>query len=193
MAISRTERDQITAIAQKLGMLPNASATTPNPIAETMPRASVTTVTTVNAQTSGTLYMVGLAIPQGQLIAAISVAVGTTAAGTPTHGCLALYNSSLVLLGQSADSAGGAVAASTLYTQSLQTPIITAYSGLYYIGILCVAATAYTLMGSVSATELTNIPPIISATSTSGIATGQAPAPAGALTAVVGIPYAFVS
>lgn len=191
MTLSQTELNQVVALSGKL--LPTATSVSPAPIAETMPRTSVTTVTSIGTQTSGTMYMFAVTIPAGSVISSASILIGTTAAGTPTHTYMGLYDKNLALLAQSADFLTGAIGASALYTQAMVTPYTTTYTGLHYIAMLSVATTCPTLMGAVSATAGTNIAPILAATSTAGITTGPLPGPAGALTAIVGIAYAFVS
>jgi hypothetical protein len=191
MSISNAEREQIIAISGKI--LPSPSAAILSPIGETMPRSAITTVTSIQTLTSATLYLVGVSLPKGALISSISFLSGTTAEAVGTHLWYALYDLNRVLLGQSADNtAAAALAASTLFTQNLVTPFTTTYSGLYYLGICCVATTPPTLMGAISAVAATNIAPILSGSSSAGLL-GSAPNPAAALTALAGIPYAFAA
>lgn len=193
MSISNTERDQILFLAGKQAIVPSATSTTPTPIAETMPRYAITTVTSIVTLSTGVLNMYAISLPQGILVSAISILAGTTAESSGTHAWLALFDLNRNLLGQGTDNTGAAaVGASALFTQSLQTAYTTTYSGLYYIGFNVTATTPNTLMGAISATAATNVAPILAGTSTTGLL-GTAPSQAIALTAVVGIAYAFVS
>ena len=112
----------------------------------------------------------------------------------------ALYNASLVLLAQTADqTAAAAFAANTCLRLPLQTAVTIPATGLYYLGFLvvhgggsptllnCLVPTNANAMGLIA-----GMTPILAATSTAGIATGVAPNPAGALTAIVNCLYAFV-
>lgn len=193
MSITNAERDQILALAGKLGITPTSAATTPTPIAETIPRSAISIVTSIGTLTSATLYMFAVSLPQGAVVSALSVLSGTTAESSGTHAWLALYDSSRNLLASGADNtAAAAVGASAVFTQSMQVPYTATYSGLYYIGICVVATTPPTLSGIAGSTTWTGIAPVLAASSSTGLV-GTPPNPAAALTAFAGVAYAYVS
>lgn len=159
--------------------------------AESVPR--IHAGTTVAAATSGTLVMQAIWLPAGMTISTLTTQSGPTAAATPTARWLALYDQNRSLLRQAPDLGTTALAANTLWQQSI-TPYVTTYSGLYYIGILTVATTPNSLIGATTAAQaaIRGQVPILSGTSNTALTT-TAPATANAITATVNTYWVSVS
>ena len=90
-------------------------------IAETMPRETCPEVNTT-AGASGTLFLQAIYLKAGQLVSNITIWSATTAAGTPTNGFFALFDSSRNLLAQSANFTAEAWAADSAKTGPMQSP-----------------------------------------------------------------------
>jgi len=163
-------------------------------IAETIPRKSVTTNTLAIGAT-GVLLLTAIFLPAGVTITNVHFLAGTTAQSSGTHSWVALYDNNLRLIDQSNDDTGAAaVAANTVYTKALKNTQKTGYSGLYYVGIMVAGIGMPQGAGLLQPTNagLQGIAPILCGTST-GSLTNIAPDPAAALTAVVSIPYMYVT
>jgi hypothetical protein len=74
-------------------------------------------------------------VEKGDVVTNIIVKVGATAAGTPTHGFLALYSPAGALLAQTADFTSTAQAANATIDAALTAPQTAAASGYFYVGI----------------------------------------------------------
>jgi len=142
------------------------------------------------APTLGTLTMTGIWLPQGMTVNAITFMSGATGENG-THLWYAIYRAdTLALMAQSTDNTtAGAFGASLSFRQALTAPVVTPYTGLYYLGFLCAGTTCPTLLNITSAVTtnlggVASVAPILAATSSSGL-TAAAPNPAGALTAIV--------
>jgi hypothetical protein len=104
---------------------------------------------------TGVSLSVPVPVEVGDVITNISVLAGGTAEATGTHAFMALYagtGASPALLAQTADDTGAAsIAASTLYTKALATPVLitpsNAPNGFVYATINVTAGTVPTLMG----------------------------------------------
>ena len=144
------------------------------------------------APTSGTLTMTGIWLAQGQTINAITFMSGAQAEATGTHLWYAIYRAdTLALLAQSTDNTGAAAfGASLSFRMALTAPIQMPYTGLYYLGFVCVASGNVPTLLNLTSGVTTNLgavastAPILAATST-GSLTAAAPNPAGALTTIV--------
>lgn len=169
-------------------------------LAATLPRTAI--VANQNAAlVSGTVLMVGLEIQKGQTVTNINLAIGSTSADTQTHGVVDLSTSGRVVLAKGADTtttewtgaAGGAVK-----TIALATPVVTTYTGLYYVGILVTADVAVPSLLCVTQPTAGGIinssTPVLVGTSetggTTGIAVGATHA---ALTATLNIPFIWLT
>ena len=145
------------------------------------------------APASGTLTMTGIWLPQGMTVNAITFMSGATAESGGTHLWYAIYRAdTLALMAQSTDNTGAAAfGASLSLRQALTAPVVTPYTGLYYLGFLCAMSAGgvptllnltsgvTTNLGAVASTT-----PILAATSSTGLS-AAAPNPAGALTTIV--------
>lgn len=161
-------------------------------LAETFPRAGGPTTNIAVPGVSGRLFMTAIHLQAGMTVSSITYTSVTTAAVAPTAQWFALYNSSRVLLRQTADDTSTAWGATTVKTLSLTTPFTTTYTGLHYVAINVTAGTVPSLLGaSVTSTGL-GIAPVLSGASTTGL-TDTAPATADAITAAGLIPYAYVT
>ena len=93
--------------------------------------------------TSGVLTLTPMYIPSGQTISNINM-VTSGAASSPTHFWYALYDDGrgssivgqLALLGQTADQLTAAISGASNIGLSLNTPWVTQYSGIYYVGVM---------------------------------------------------------
>ena len=152
------------------------------------------------APTSGTLTLTAIWLPAGTVVNGITFVSGAQAEAGGTHLFYVLYKADLTLMAQATDNTGAAAfGANTAFRMALATQQICPYTGLYYLGFLCVqsAGTVPTLLNITSALTnnlggITGMTPILAATSTTGIASGTAPNPAGALTTITQALYAFV-
>lgn len=117
-------------------------------ISQTMPRYSALGIANL-ALVSGRLRFQAIWLPAGATITSITWSSGAPALvlGSSPHLWFALYNSSLGLLRQSTDNTSAAWAANALLTQSLSSPFITTYSGLYYVGAMMVCGAGGTMVG----------------------------------------------
>lgn len=158
------------------------------------PRNMSTSVATVGALTSGQLRLQAIWLPSGFTVTSLSFCAGTTAlanGSSGSHFWFALFNSSRALLRQTNDDTAATFAASTLKTINLSSTFPTTYSGIHYLGIMCVAGSGGspvlpTLAGwSTGVTTLINLAPIVGGSSTGSLTT-TAPDPAGAIAATTG-------
>lgn len=151
-------------------------------VAETINRM-ICTETNTAALTSGTLRMDAIYLKAGNLVSSISYFSATTAAGTPTNGFFALYDSNRGLLAQSANFTTEAWAANTIKTKAMTTAYRVPVSGLYYVGIMITATTVPTLKGNTAKTggQLAGTALILHGNSTTGLTTSL-PNPAAAIT-----------
>lgn len=152
--------------------------------AATIPRELCTETNTVGP-TTGVLYMQALYLKAGQLVSNIGISSATTAAGTPTHFMVGLYDSSRNLLANCADQTTSAWAANTYKSLAMGTPYRVPTSGLYYIGFFQTATTMNTWKGQTARTggQLASQTPILGGMSSSTGLTTALPNPAGSLTA----------
>lgn len=140
-----------------------------------LPRIGLTDLTTALA--TGVMTSVPLDLEAGDTVTSLSVVVGATAAGTPTHFFLALYDTSATpaLLGQSADQTSTAMAADSVQTIALATPVKISKSGTYRVGIMSAAATPPSLLGTLGAKPILTGQTALAQTSGSAL-TATAPA-----------------
>ncbi len=96
-----------------------------------------------------TAVMTGVTVPllEGDVVSTISVFVGATAAGTPTHSWAALYDTASTrnLLAQSTDGATAAIPANGQFDFTLATPQLITKSGVYLAAVCVVASTVPSL------------------------------------------------
>lgn len=130
--------------------------------------------------TTGQLYMQLIWLPAGAIITNISLCSGSTAAGTPTHWCFALYSLAGALLGSTADQTSTAWGSNAMKTLALTAQYVVPASGLYYIAFMMVATTCNNVKGGTARTDgtLSQQAPIVSGVSATGYSTGTAPATA---------------
>lgn len=153
-------------------------------IAETIPRQICTETNTAAPTATGTMFMMAIKLRRGQVINNISFHSATTAAGTPTNGIFALYDSARNLLAQTANFTTEAWAANTIKTKALTAAYTVPTTGLYYVAIMITATTVPTLKGNTARTggQLASQAPIIAGASSAGLTT-TLPNPAAAITA----------
>lgn len=160
-------------------------------LAETYPRVGA--ITGNNAlTTTGVLYMTAIELEAGVTVRTATYVTATTAGGTLTNQWYALYNSSRVLLGQTADDTSTAWAANTAKTLTFATPIVTTYSGLHYLGIMVAAGTVPTFVSGGTSIYMSGITPVTNGTSTTGL-TDTAPSTAASINVASVVPYAYIS
>jgi hypothetical protein len=205
MAINSDELVQIFATLG-VGKLPftGGPATLLNSvIAQTMPFEKADGAT---APATGVMDLTAIYLPVSKIITNINYISSTTAEATGTHLWFALYDDGrgsttagqLALLGQTTDQTGAAAfAANTNLGLSLLTPYTTTYTGIYYIGFLCVATTMPTLCGAIRASTASiqlaaSAGALLSGTAGSGLTTA-APNPSGAVTISSRTQFAYVS
>ena len=154
--------------------------------AETIDR-SICTETNTTLTTTGQIYCQAIWLTAGTVVTNITISSATTAASVPTHYCFALYNTSLSLLGSTADQLTAAWAANTLKTLALTAAYTVPTTGLYYIAFMMVATTVPTIKGNTARTDgtLSFTATAISGISGTAYSTGTAPASITALAAKV--------
>lgn len=154
-------------------------------IGETIPR-EVCTETNTTGPTTGVLYMQAIYLKAGQLVSSIGLMSATTAASSPTHFMVGLFDlATRALLATSADQLTAAWAANTWKNIAMTTPYRVPTSGLYYVGFFQTASTMNTWKGQTARTggQLASQVPILGGMSASTGLTTALPNPAGAITA----------
>lgn len=142
--------------------------------------------------TSQRLNLYGVYLGKGRTVSSITFYAGTTALASGVHQFFGLYDSSLGLLGTSANDTSTAWASNTPKTLDLTSPFVTTYEGMHYVGILVQAGTMPTLLGFNSGnTNTIGIAPILGGESTGSLT--SLPATAGALTSKSNFPYFYLS
>lgn len=155
--------------------------------AETFPRILSSGNQTLGA--TGTLYVVGVSLPQYFTVTAISMATKTPAAATQTHGWYVILDNALVVRGVTADqttsgSGGLFGATTTAYPVNLAAPYVTTYTGLYYIGVNISAGTMPSLItSSPMAAALCALAPVFCGS----VSTGYSATPPAVTTALSGL------
>ena len=153
------------------------------------------------ALSTGVMTSVSIKLKAGQKVSALSIVTATTALGTPTHWWLALYSAANTpaLIAQTADQTNTALAANTLKTLPLATPVYANVSGTYWVGINFTATTPPTLLSApAQVAGLLNNPGVLSGEKglavTSGSAlVGVAPNTIATPAASLVVPLVFVS
>lgn len=145
--------------------------------------------------TSGRLTLAGgVVLPRSRLISSITFVAAGTGAGTPTNQWFCLVDQSLNVLAKTVDDTTTAWAANAAKTLSIAGGYTPATDKAVYLGIVVAAATVPTLTQISIATPVGGLTPMIAATSTTGLTNpASLGATAGALTALAGLPYAYVS
>lgn len=162
-------------------------------LSESIDRSICAEINSVIPTASGTLFMQAIYLAAGTLVSNILWHSATTAAGTPTHWMLGLYDASRNLLATSTDRLTEAWAAQTLKTIAMTTPYLVPTSGIYYIGMFMAATTIITSKGNaVTQGSLSAQPPILHGTSTTGLTT-TLPNPAAAITSGIVVAWCAVS
>lgn len=101
-----------------------------------------------NTQTTATMVFSPAVLYKGDVIAQATQVSGPVAAATPTRHWIALYRArDGALLGQTADAATLAWAASTARKRAFTAPITITEDGLYYVATYIVAGTVPPLAG----------------------------------------------
>lgn len=146
---------------------------------------------TASTPASGTLRMVGIALPSGLTIAGAAFVSGSTPLSGGSHGWYSLHDASRALLRQSTDDTSPVFAANVPKPYNFSSQYVTTYEGLYYLGILFVASQMPNLLSLNTLATGLGLVPIIGGNSTASL-TGTAPDPAAAITASSQPPYAYV-
>jgi hypothetical protein len=120
------------------------------------------------------MTMMAVALYEGDTVTKASICVGATAGATLTHKFFGLYSGATIplLLAQSADDTGAAMAANTVYTQSLTAPFVIPTTGLYWAGICITGTTIPTVIGKttgVNATAIAALNTLLGGTRTNGL------------------------
>ncbi|MBP8532359.1 hypothetical protein [Streptomyces sp. MK37H] len=105
----------------------------------------------VAALATGVMTSADLWLNEGDLVTNLTFISGGTAAATPTAWWFALYDTTGVLMAQTADQTSTAWAADTVKTVALATAQRITKSGLYKAAINVTAGTVPTLVGTVGA------------------------------------------
>jgi hypothetical protein len=142
---------QSAALWAILGQLTNVANPNQPPFTNL---AGITPLTDSAIGATGVSLSVPCAVDVGATITKITVIAGATAEATGTHSFLALYQGSSAtpaLIGQTTDDTGAAsIAASTVYTRSLATPVTisptNAPNGFIYVTVNVTGGTIPTLV-----------------------------------------------
>jgi hypothetical protein len=192
-----------------------------NTIAQTCARNSLNSVTLAPA--SGTLQLTAIFLAQGMIINNFNYLTGTTAGAGLTNQWMAVYTYSataanIICQATSANGLTAAIGASATITYPVSSyasynlttagvatygaPVTSTtwtvpYSGIYYLGWLVTNGTTQPTTAGLTNTSLAanTIAPILSATSSAGLTVPPTPGTtaAGALTAIVGTPYQWLT
>lgn len=170
-----------------------------NCLAQTFDRRTITSVTATAA--SGVKNMTAIFLPANTIVNNLNMVTGTTAAITPTHQWMGLYDNTRKLLAISADGLTAAMAASTALVYPIAntaagaaTSFVTTYSGLYYIGVVVVAGTQPTWAGVTGTAANNTQPPIVAGTSDTGLTVPETfPTTAGVITPTAQSIYAYTT
>jgi hypothetical protein len=162
-------------------------------IAESLPRW--TTMTSQAHLTSGRLCLTAIKLKEGDVINNIAVFNGGTAAGTPTNQWFCLIRASdRAVLGKTADDGAAAWNTNVVKSLALAAPVTIDEDGLYYIGVVVVAAIVPTPIGTSGLISLMGATPPLSALADTGLTNpASLGANAAALTAAGKQFYARVS
>ena len=169
-------------------------------LGETVPRQALA-ATNQTITTSGDLVLQALYLPKGVTITKLGWMAGATAASTPTHCWMGLYDNALNQLATTADTTTTAIAANSVHQYAIAqiasgaaASFVTTYSGLYYLGIMISATTVPTCFSNANLAAITalfQVVPILNGLSDTGQTTPPAfPHQAQALsTALSFVPY----
>jgi hypothetical protein len=156
-------------------------------LGETTNRSEVTSVTI--ATSTGVLYVAGVSLNNNVTISNLVLQPGTTGDAGPTHQWMGLWDWRGNQLATSADATSTAITASTPTVYPIATTAagaatsyVTAYAGLYYIGVCLTTGNAPVLTAEVSFTGVTTLPPILTGTATGQAAPFAFPATLGTIT-----------
>lgn len=147
-----------------------------------------------DALATGVMTSVPIFLQAGDTVTSLSVVAGATAGATMTHWFFALYSNAATpaLLGQTADQTNTAIAAGSVQTLALATPVKITKSGIYWVGIMVAASTVPSLLGGVGAPTVITGEPGLAVHSGSGVTT-TAPATITSSTAQRAVPLVYVS
>lgn len=168
-------------------------------IMETMPRQYIGNGNRA-ILTSGTLCLMPIYLPAGQLVSSISFVSATQALVGGTVQRFALFDgptaheggAARAMLRKTADDAATAWAANSVKTLALTAGYTTVAEGLFYVGILVAAGTVPTLTGhDLGNTVLELLAPVVNGNSNTGLT--DMPAAANAPGGVSTLAYAYVS
>lgn len=167
---------------------------------ETVPRNS--TLATQTNMASGTLYLVGIALPANLTIGHLAFVTGNAGITGPQNWWFALYDNNLAQLAITADqtsTAWGTFALTSLaianITSGASSTFKTTYSGLHYIGIMVKCSGAVpTMMGSSAGTTVPGLTPLLYGSSDTLQSTPPGfPHTATGITPLAMVPYAYVA
>lgn len=138
--------------------------------------------------TSGTIYAIQVPLAVGSLVTTLTVQSGETAGATLTHRWMGIMDSGLVVRAVSADNTGASLAADTVDTYTMATPLRITGVGPWYAFLNVTGTTPPSLDGIVDydVDSIGAAVPILAGTSTTGKTTPPAVGSAAqtALTAV---------
>jgi len=154
-------------------------------IFENVPRN--TAKTNQSLLTSGELYMVGLSVDRPARITTLVWTSGSQALVTGSNQVSGIFNSSRVLLAQSADGTNTAWAANAEKAFTLASSV-DVVPGFYYLGLCIVATTVPSLTGVTLDTATSTLAPILAGASDTGL-TSTLPGTAAAITGNVRFPW----
>lgn len=115
--------------------------------AQNFPRSLISLDSAIG--TTGLITGAAIPLHAGDTVTSISFIVGATAGATLTNQWTGLYSSATVplTLGQSTATANASMAANTVYTGTMATPIVVPSDGLYWAVICVTGTTIPTLLG----------------------------------------------
>jgi len=167
----------------------NLSADRDSILAQTVARDQL--IGTSLSITAGTLYLGAVRVRLGVSIATMGFMTGFVPATTPTNWWLAIYDTALNLLNQTADQLTAALAANTVYEIALTSAYAPTADTTVYFGLMIAAGVAPSIArAQVTNTAISGILPMLGSTSTTGLTTTP-PDPASALTAIGQIPWIY--
>lgn len=150
---------------------------------------------------SGVLTMGAIWLPSGYTVNNIAYLFGTTGSVTATNWWFGLFSSARVLLATTADQLTATITASTITPKAIAntaagaaSSFTTTYEGVHYLGVVVAATTPPSVISTVTASTLNNLPPITCGTSNTGQTAPPAfPFTANAITVTSSPMYAYVN
>lgn len=155
----------------------------------TIPRMSNVSIQDIIA-TSGRLYLAAIELPKGFRVQNISFLSASRAAVAPTNQWFGLFDAGRTAVAVTENDTINPWPANSLKTLVLQSPHVTTYTGVYYLGLLVTADTTPNFVAALGNAIYSGIEPVIAASQSTAL-TAPPPLPYVAPTLVPASQIAF--